>query len=90
MSDNPRAAVTLRPRREDDLPTMFDVQFDEEAQRQAAFVGPDRRDREAYYAKFRKIVADDAIVKRVVEVGGEEGFADARQETVTEPIHRLG
>ncbi|MFB9414251.1 GNAT family N-acetyltransferase [Dactylosporangium matsuzakiense] len=71
MSDKPQVAATLRPLREDDLPTMFDIQFDAEAQRQAAFVDGSGRDREAYYAKFRKILADDAIVKRAVEVGGE-------------------
>lgn len=71
MSDNVAGEVSLRALREDDLPTMFEIQLDDTAQHLAAFVGQDARDRDAYLQKFRKILADDAIVTKVVEVGGE-------------------
>jgi ribosomal-protein-alanine N-acetyltransferase len=71
MSDNVAGRVSLRALREDDLPTMFEIQLDDTAQRLAAFVGKAARDRDAYLQKFRKILADDAIVTKVVEIGGE-------------------
>lgn len=71
MSDNVAGGVSLRALREDDLPALFEIQFDDTAQRLAAFVGKDARDRDAYLQKFRKILADDANVTKVVEIGGE-------------------
>jgi ribosomal-protein-alanine N-acetyltransferase len=69
--ENLAGEMSLRPLREDDLPTMFEIQLDDTAQQLAAFTGKDARDRDAYLAKFRKILADDSIVTRVVEIGGE-------------------
>jgi hypothetical protein len=57
--------------REDDLPTLFEIQLDDTAQHLAAFVNETARDREAYLRKWRKILADDAIFKRVIERDGE-------------------
>jgi len=71
MADNVAGGISLRALREDDLPTMFEIQLDDTAQRLAAFTGKDARDRDAYLRKFRKILADDAIVTKVVEIGGE-------------------
>lgn len=71
MSDNVAGGVSLRALREDDLPALFEIQFDDTAQRLAAFVGKDARDRDAYLQKFRKILADGANVTKVVEIGGE-------------------
>ncbi|MEK8227173.1 GNAT family N-acetyltransferase [Oerskovia sp. M15] len=63
--------VSLRAMREDDLATMFEIQLDAHAQHLAAFTDATSNDRDAYLAKFRRILADDAIVNRVVEVDGE-------------------
>jgi ribosomal-protein-alanine N-acetyltransferase len=63
--------ITLRPAGEDDLPTLFEIQLDEEAQYLAAFVGEAARDREAYLDKYRKILANPEITTKVVEVDGE-------------------
>ena len=71
MSDNVAGEVSLRPLREDDLPTMFEIQLDETAQQLAAFTDKTARDLDAYLQKFRRILANDAIVKKVVEVDGE-------------------
>lgn len=71
MADNVAGGVSLRALREDDLPTMFEIQLDDAAQRLAAFTDTTARDRDAYVQKFRKILANDAIVTKVVEIGGE-------------------
>ncbi|NUR31826.1 MAG: GNAT family N-acetyltransferase [Catenulispora sp.] len=63
--------MTLRPAGEDDLPTLFEIQLDEEAQHLAAFVGEAARDREAYLDKYRKILANPEITTKVVEIDGE-------------------
>lgn len=72
MADNVAGGVSLRALREDDLPTMFEIQLDDTAQHLAAFTDDKTaRDRDAYLQKFRKILANDAIVTKVVEIGGE-------------------
>lgn len=71
MTDDVARRVSLRAAREDDLPTLFEIQLDDTAQHQAAFTDATARDRDAYLRKFRRILADDAIVSRVVEVDGE-------------------
>jgi ribosomal-protein-alanine N-acetyltransferase len=37
----------------------------------AAFTDGTARDRDAYLRKFRKILASDAVIKKVVEIDGE-------------------
>ena len=71
MTDEATRRSRLRRMREDDLPVLFEIQRDATAQRQAAFTDATARDRDAYLRKFRRILADDAIVSRVVEVDGE-------------------
>jgi [ribosomal protein S5]-alanine N-acetyltransferase len=71
MADNVAGKISLRPLREDDLPTMFEIQLDDTAQRLAAFTDKTARDRDAYLEKFRKILADDAVITKVVEIDGE-------------------
>ena len=56
--------------RESDLPALFEIQCDAEGQVMAAFTST-ANDREAYLAKHRKLLADDRLVRVVVEVGGE-------------------
>lgn len=57
----------MRAMREDDLPALFEIQLDETARQQAAFVGAGAQDRDAYLRKGCEILADAAIVM-VVEV----------------------
>ena len=71
MTDEATRRSRLRRMREDDLPVLFEIQRDATAQRQAAFTDATAGDRDAYLSKFRRILADDAIVSRVVEVDGE-------------------
>jgi RimJ/RimL family protein N-acetyltransferase len=59
--------VRLRDVIEDDLPTFFEDQRDPEAARMAAFAA---RDREAFFAHWRRILADDAAVARTVVLDG--------------------
>ena len=70
MTDEATRRSRLRRMREDDLPVLFEIQRDATAQRQAAFTDATAGDRDAYLSKFRRILADDAIVSRVVEVDG--------------------
>jgi RimJ/RimL family protein N-acetyltransferase len=72
MTDNGAGDISLRPLTEDDIPVLFSIQLDEEAQRLAAFTDAEAaRDADAFERKYRKILADDAIVNRIVEVRGE-------------------
>jgi RimJ/RimL family protein N-acetyltransferase len=72
--DDGTVGISLRPMTEADIPVLYEIQLDEDAQRLAAFVNPETaRDAVAYARKYRTLLADDAIVNRVVETaaGGE-------------------
>lgn len=56
---------------EEDLDVLFDVQDDELARHMAAFTNPDGEERQSYLAKWRKILADDEITKKVIVLDGE-------------------
>ena len=71
MADDLSGKLSLRPLREDDLPVMFEIQLDEEAQHQAAFVGATARDRDAYLKRWREFLKDDTIGTKVIELDGE-------------------
>ena len=58
--------VALREVREEDLPILFEHQSDPEAARQASFPP---RDREAFFAHWRKILADDALTREYEGTG---------------------
>ena len=62
-----QVSILLREPREEDLPTLFEHQLDPEATRMAAFPP---RDREAFFAHWRKILADDSLLKRVIVADG--------------------
>jgi RimJ/RimL family protein N-acetyltransferase len=62
--------VNLRDLTDDDLDVLFDIQADKTAQHMAAFTSPDQVDRDAYCAKWRKIIADDEITKKAILVDG--------------------
>lgn len=60
---NPSGGVSLRDVTEDDLPVFFEHQLDPEATRMAAFPA---RDRSAFMAHWRRLLADDTVVKKTV------------------------
>src|SRR3954451_18823150 len=55
---------------EEDLDILFDIQSDEVARHMAAFTPRDGDDRDSYRTKWRKILADDEIIKKVVLLDG--------------------
>ena len=59
--------VHLRDVRDDDLVTLFEHQTDPEANRMANF---EARDRDAFMAHWAKILRDDSVVVRTIEVEG--------------------
>jgi ribosomal-protein-alanine N-acetyltransferase len=63
--------VTVRNSVIDDLPVLFEIQRDREGQRMAAFTAPADDDREAYLAKRRRHLANDAIVSKTIVVADE-------------------
>jgi RimJ/RimL family protein N-acetyltransferase len=71
MAHNADLRISLRTLREEDLPTTFEIQLDDTARHLAAFTDKTARDRDAYLQKFRKILANDAIVTKAVEIDGE-------------------
>jgi RimJ/RimL family protein N-acetyltransferase len=58
----------LREVREDDLDVLFEQQREPEAVAMAVFPA---RDREAFDAHWRRLMADDSLVVRVIDVEGE-------------------
>lgn len=62
--------LKLREIREADLALLFTHQQDAEANHMAGFTAEDPDDEAAFLAKMRRILADSAIAKRVIEVGG--------------------
>jgi RimJ/RimL family protein N-acetyltransferase len=65
------ADVQLRPVTEEDLPHFFEHQLDLEANRMAVFTSEDPSDREAFLAKWRKVLADPTAVARTILVSDE-------------------
>jgi [ribosomal protein S5]-alanine N-acetyltransferase len=63
--------VILRDMTEADLNVLFDIQDDDIAQHMAAFTSPDSGVRDRYVAKWRKILANDEITKKVILVNDE-------------------
>jgi RimJ/RimL family protein N-acetyltransferase len=59
--------VALRPTRPGDLDVMFDHQADPQAAEMAAFPS---RDRDAFMAHWARIMADDTVVSRTIDVDG--------------------
>lgn len=63
--------VILREMTAADLDVLFDIQDDDVARHTAAFTNPDSVERDSYLAKWRKILADDEIIKKVIVLDGE-------------------
>jgi RimJ/RimL family protein N-acetyltransferase len=64
-------SVRLRDVEQDDLPTFFGQQLDPEAIRMAAFTVADPSDREAFDAKWQRILASEATTTRTIVVDDE-------------------
>jgi RimJ/RimL family protein N-acetyltransferase len=62
--------VLLRDVTEADLPIFFEQQLDPAANQMAAFTAKDPADREAFTAKWAKILGDDSLTKRTILFGG--------------------
>jgi RimJ/RimL family protein N-acetyltransferase len=58
--------VLLRDVTEADLPIFFEQQLDPAANRMAAFTAKDPADREAFTAKWTKILGDDTVKKAIL------------------------
>lgn len=71
MSVDSRPAVLLRDATEADLPAFFEFQLDAEANRMAAFTAEDPSDEEAFTAHWRKVFADESIMKKTILFDGE-------------------
>lgn len=63
--------VLLRDVRDGDLPTFFEHQRDPVANRMAAFTAKDPTDREAFMARWTKILGDDALTKKTILLDGQ-------------------
>lgn len=66
MKANTPVAVRLRPVALNDLPTFFTYQQDKLANDRVAFSVPDPDDYDAFMARWQRILANDAIVKRTI------------------------
>lgn len=65
-----RDDLILRNVTADDLPVFFEHQLDPEASRMAAFTVQDPADREAFLARWDRILADDSIVTKTIVAAG--------------------
>ena len=63
--------VLLRDVTETDLPIFFEQQRDPAANQMAAFTAKDPADREAFTAKWAKILGDDTVTKKAILVNGQ-------------------
>ena len=63
--------VLLRDVTEADLPIFFEQQRDPAANQMAAFTAKDPADREAFTAKWAKILGDDTVTKKAILVNGQ-------------------
>ena len=68
LSVSSSGLVTLRPVTEADLPLFLADQLDPESARMAAF---ESREEPAFTAHWLKLLADDAVVARTIELDGE-------------------
>jgi RimJ/RimL family protein N-acetyltransferase len=62
--------VLLRDVTEADLPLFFEQQLDPAANRMAAFTAQDPADRDAFTAKWTRILGDDTVTKKAILLGG--------------------
>lgn len=60
--------IKLRPTAVSDLETLFQIQLDEEANYQAAFTSKDSQNKEAYLAKYTRLLSDPAVNNQTIIV----------------------
>jgi RimJ/RimL family protein N-acetyltransferase len=60
----------LRDTTEADVPVLFEHQLDATANRMAAFTARDPSDRAAFFAHWGRLLADDAVIKKTIEIDG--------------------
>lgn len=65
------ADVELREVTEGDLPIFFEHQLDADANRMAAFTVQDPADRDAFSARWKRILGDETIIKKTIVVDGD-------------------
>lgn len=63
--------LVIRNVTEADLDHFFQFQLDPEARRMAAFVAEDPNDRAAFDAHWKKILSDETLIQKTVEVDGQ-------------------
>jgi RimJ/RimL family protein N-acetyltransferase len=63
--------VLLRDTTEDDLPTFFEQQLDSDANYMAAFTAKDPTDKDAFTARWAKILSDDAKINKTILLNGQ-------------------
>ncbi|MDQ1859077.1 GNAT family N-acetyltransferase [Chryseobacterium sp. WLY505] len=61
--------IKLRPTVVEDLETLFQFQLDDEANHLAAFTSKDSANKEAYIAKFTKLLADPTVNNQTIIAG---------------------
>lgn len=61
--------IKLRPTVAEDLDTLFLFQLDDEANHLAAFTSKDSMNREAYIAKFTRLLADPTVNNQTIMAG---------------------
>lgn len=72
--------VVLRDVREDDLPIFFEQQLDPTANFMAAFVAKDPTDRDAFMARWTKILSDATITWKTILCDGRVAGSVLRYE----------
>lgn len=65
------AAVALRDMTPADVPICFEHQLDPEAGRMAAFTSKDGRDRDAYVARWTRLLAEGSVCAKMILAEGE-------------------
>ena len=85
--------LRLRDVIEDDLPSFFEFQLDQEANHMAAFTARDPTDRQAFTAHWRKILADPTTINRTIVcegrvVGSVSSYEESGRPEVTYWIGR--
>lgn len=61
--------IKLRPTVVNDLETLFKIQLNEEANYQAAFTSKDSQNKEAYIAKYTRLLSDPTVNNQTILVG---------------------
>ena len=69
--EEPAGETMLRDVAEGDLPVFFDQQLDPEANRMAAFTAENPADRDAFTARWKRILGDETIAKKTVLFDGK-------------------